>query len=754
MNLFDMNEQAFVENAPAGMRLHKLELYNWGTFDKKIWSFEPKGQTTLLTGESGSGKSTLVDALMTLFVSPRKAVYNKAADSDARERTVATYVMGVYGQKSSYDGKSKAEALRGNNEYSVILGTFKDEEMGLTVTMAVFFWFKESKATPERFYAVSKEELFIDNDFVGFGNAVKELKSKLKGKGVHVFDDYNHYSDCFKKELGELKDQAVNLFQQTISMKNVKVLTEFVRDNMIEDAGVDEDIDKLLKCYFDLNSAHEAVIKARKQLELLAPIHKVGIRWVLKKNDYEVASVAQNAIPYWFASIKESLYGEKIRETTDFMENKKDECNEKELQIAVIEKDILTIYSDIEKNGGNRLKNLEAEKERKEKDCEVRKRKQENYLQHVAKVGFNLPKSQVEFRENGKKIIFLKENLSQNKEAKDKDRMEISVRLDGAFREMEKLKIEIESLEGRTSNVPERLIRLRDEICKVLSVQKEELPFAGELIEVNENEAVKWEGAIERLMHSFGISLLVTESIYKKVSQWVDENQLKGRLVYFRVKPENVASQNNRMNPYAVANKLIIKEGSIYSKWLKNTVEQRFDHVCCEDLSVFSQEKRAITMAGQIKSGARHEKDDRHDVSDRTLYVLGFSNQKKIDALREKLDEQSSTYKVEEENCNKIVAELNKIQNQFTALTSLESFSEFSEIDVQGIEAEINNCQNQIDEITSTNSVLSVLNSRLIFQENELKGQKEKLNTLRKKLAYLERDLTQLNADKKKMTKN
>ena len=53
---------------PSGFRLARLELYNWGTFDKRVWSFEPGGHDCLLTGDAGSGKSTIVDAITTLLL--------------------------------------------------------------------------------------------------------------------------------------------------------------------------------------------------------------------------------------------------------------------------------------------------------------------------------------------------------------------------------------------------------------------------------------------------------------------------------------------------------------------------------------------------------------------------------------------------------------------------------------------------------------------------------------------------------------
>lgn len=47
----------FVANdALAGFRLQSLEVYNWGTFDGRVWVLNPDGQNTLLTGDIGSGK--------------------------------------------------------------------------------------------------------------------------------------------------------------------------------------------------------------------------------------------------------------------------------------------------------------------------------------------------------------------------------------------------------------------------------------------------------------------------------------------------------------------------------------------------------------------------------------------------------------------------------------------------------------------------------------------------------------------------
>jgi uncharacterized protein YPO0396 len=84
------------DESRVGFRLRRLEVLNWGTFDKRIWRYELGGRNGLLTGDIGSGKSTLVDAITTLLVPAQRVAYNKAAGADARERSLRSYVLGHY----------------------------------------------------------------------------------------------------------------------------------------------------------------------------------------------------------------------------------------------------------------------------------------------------------------------------------------------------------------------------------------------------------------------------------------------------------------------------------------------------------------------------------------------------------------------------------------------------------------------------------------------------------------------------------
>jgi uncharacterized protein YPO0396 len=182
-------------NERAGFRLHRVELYNWGTFDNKVWRLLPQGDNALLTGDIGSGKSTLVDAITTLLVPAQRITYNKAAGAEAKERTLKSYVLGYYKSERGDNGlAARAVALRDHNSYSVLLGHFYNEGYDQHVTLAQVFWVRETQGQPARFYVVSDRPLTIAGDFADFGADINALKKRLRQTPhIELFDSFPPY---------------------------------------------------------------------------------------------------------------------------------------------------------------------------------------------------------------------------------------------------------------------------------------------------------------------------------------------------------------------------------------------------------------------------------------------------------------------------------------------------------------------------------------------------------------------------------
>lgn len=271
MNLFDESSMA-----RPGYRLRRLEVYNWGTFDQAVWPFELGGDTSLLTGEIGSGKSTLVDAILTLLISQQKINYNKAADSGSKERSLNSYIRGYYAKRSNAEGEEEPVALRDKNQYSVILGVFFDEISENYVSLAQVFYFTPGSEKPARFFVVGERDMSIRQDFGNFGTNIGDLKKKLKRLPyVHIFNDYGEYAVKFKSLFGITQDNALDLFQQTVSMKKVNGITDFVRRNMLGEmdmSSMEENIQHLLSRFHDLKSIHDAIVRDREKMEILEPL--------------------------------------------------------------------------------------------------------------------------------------------------------------------------------------------------------------------------------------------------------------------------------------------------------------------------------------------------------------------------------------------------------------------------------------------------------------------------------------------------
>jgi uncharacterized protein YPO0396 len=155
----------------------------------------------------------------------------------------------------------------------VLLARFRNEGFDQTITLAQVFWSRDNANTPERFYLVARRPLTIARHFSGFGSDISDLKKQLKRKDhLKFFDSFTQYQAEFRRQMGIDNDQAMDLLYQTVSMKSVGNLTEFVRSHMLESTDVEERVEELSRQFDNLNRAHEAVLKARQQIEKLSPL--------------------------------------------------------------------------------------------------------------------------------------------------------------------------------------------------------------------------------------------------------------------------------------------------------------------------------------------------------------------------------------------------------------------------------------------------------------------------------------------------
>lgn len=742
------------DDSRVGFRLQTLEVLNWGTFDKRVWRYALDGRNGLLTGDIGSGKSTLVDALTTLLVPAHRVAYNKAAGADARERSLRSYVLGHYkSERNEVTGSAKPVALRDASSYSVILGEFRNEGYDQAVTLAQVFWLKDPGGPPARLFVAAERALSIAEDFSGFGSDITGLRKKPRSSGCELFDGFPPYGAWFRRRFGIEHEQALELFHQTVSMKSVGNLTDFVRSHMLEPFDVGSRIEALIRHFDDLDRAHQAVLKAKRQVDLLTPLVADGERHRALVAEVQGWREARDQLRPYFARLKGELLDRRLGLLAEESTRLDAQIERMEAQRESERVEVSRIERALRDKGGDRLEELAAEIRRLEQDKVQRQEKAQRHQSLLARIDEPAPADEAGFLIQQQGISQRAEDLRERVSGLDNREREEDFAFRKGREENAALTEEIESLQRRRSNIDTAQVRVRDALCAALGIGEDELPFAGELIQVREDER-DWEGAAERLLRGFGLALLVPEAYYKAVAEWVDQQHLGARLVYFHVRARK-STQAASLHPQSLVRKLLLKPDSPHYEWLEQELRQRFDVACCDSAEQFRREARAITRSGQIKDpSGRHEKDDRSRIDDRSRYVLGWSNADKLHALRDQRQQLQERLAGLAQRITELQQARKGLQGQLDALSKLEEFTRYADIDWMSLARQIAALSEERARLEAASDTLQELTRQLqavqarlaevdqkrsdaLGKRGELKSKREAAEALREQAAAL-----------------
>lgn len=733
------------DDALSGFRLMRLEVLNWGTFHERVWTLQLNGRNGLLTGDIGSGKSTLVDAITTLLVPAHRIAYNKAAGADSRERTLRSYVLGHYkSERNEVTGVAKPVSLRDHRTYSVILGVFHNAGYDQTISLAQVFWMKEPQGQPARLLVGAERDLSIARDFANFGTDIAALRKQLRKLGAELHDSFPPYAAWFRRRFGIENDQALELFHQTVSMKSVGNLTDFVRQHMLEPFEVAPRIAALIEHFDDLNRAHQAVLKARQQVQMLTPLMADVQRHRDLVVQVQQLCNARDSLPHHFARLKLGLLDKRLHLLAE-------EWGRLDRQVGRLHslrdehsQQVEELRQAIHTQGGDRLERLAADIRQKAQLRDKRQAKARRYGALVAELDETAATDHDGFAWQRAQFKDWRENLRQRDTDLQNTQNEHHFIWRQGRQEHAELAAEIDSLKQRRSNIDGQQIQIRDQLCASLGMTVDEMPFAGELIQVREDER-DWEGAAERLLRNFGLALLVPDTHYQAVSAWVNQHHLRTRLVYFHVRARKNADLP-ALNPDSLVRKLSIRPDSPYYDWLEHELARRFDIACCDTEAQFHREPRAITVAGQLKDpGGRHEKDDRYRIDDRSRYVLGWSNSAKVATLEARRTQLEGRLAELGGQIARIGTERQALQARLDALTRLEEFGDFEELDWASVALDIAALEDERRALESASDILQSLHQRLQACQQALRDTDTQLEQARNERSKTEqrRDDTQ-----------
>jgi uncharacterized protein YPO0396 len=483
---------------------------------------------------------------------------------------------------------------------------------------------------------------------------------------------------------------------------------------MLEPFDVAPRIQGLIAHFDDLSRAYAAVLKAKRQVAQLTPLVADCDRHAQLQASVEAARACRDALKSYVAQLKLGLIDTRLRDLADAFAAERVKLDKLEHLRVEQKTQELALRAALGQSGGNRIAQIESDMARAQIELTQRRHKAARYDVWRKQLGLLQVASSEDLVTQQQTCLNLQEAERAHANALQNTLMEQSTAFAMARQERDAVAAEVQSLKLRTSNIDTQQIMVRAALCQALNLPETAMPFAGELIEVRDAER-DWEGAIERVLHSFALSLLVPEAHYARVAQWVDSTNMKARLVYFSVRTTKALGAPD-LHPDALLRKINFKADSSLYNWLEQAVWARFNMVCCATTEQFRREPRALTRAGQTKGGAggeRHEKDDRHRLDDRSRYVLGWRNA----AKRRALEDQVRSLEAQVAHLGGRVAATQAARAASTERSSildkLAEVNDFRELDWASVSLELARWDDELRQIKASSDLLETLTKQL-----------------------------------------
>lgn len=722
-------------------RMRQLSVWNWGTFSKLHRVTIPE-DGMLLLGPSGAGKSTLLDAISVMIVPPVLLRMNAAADESTRgdrDRSLMSYVRGAWSSKGdAMSSEIAKQYLRPDSTWSAISLEYRNG-LGRQVTLVRLFWITAAgtNAHLNRHFMVVDGTFDLAKGLDGFTGDRRKLKLALDQPEIrHHDENFAAYADHWCRVMGITDDSALELLHRTQSTKNLSDLNNFLREFMLAEPQTFAIADQLVNEFVDLDQAHRAVVAAREQIETLVPARDA---YKEREGTLTAQKSTQSMLTH-VPAFKEFLRvglleSELVRLATARVRSEGEsaiattELHGVGETIEGLERRRITLGGDDIGAMEGKLLELEVERERALK---ARERAQ----QACQKAGWTLAMDPAGFAEQvAAAARLVRESQAEAVQLSERDRA-LAVKKHEVSQEFAAARAEVKVLEKSPSNIPSHLQELRERLCAALSMSVSNVPFVGELLEVRAGEEA-WAGAAERLLHSFALSILIGTDDQRRVARWVNETNLRGKLVYYAV-DANMPSPGKDPGPQSILHKIARRQHR-YAGWIHRELVERFDYTCVENAADLAKGDFRITQNGQIRgSRNRTEKDDRRAVDDRKYWVLGFDSRAKLELFKQRAQDLGGALAMIDRDLAELESHRQRDGLKSQGAAALETMS-WRDIDAAAVVRRIEDLRRALVALRTGNPDLADL-------EGQLAAFRERRDHLQRQLADLRAELRQIEA--------
>ena len=367
------------------------------------------------------------------------------------------------------------------------------------------------------------------------------------------------------------------------------------RTNMLEENDAETEFSQLRELYDNLLTAHKAIEKAREQAALLQPILEVGATYHTATKDLSEAEELQEQIAYFFAHQKATLYNTARQELDSDILRKGNQIEDSRRIIAELglQRDELTVSISGNK-AYEQLQQLERNIKQAEDERVNRQNRANQYNKLVTSLDWKTDPSAKQFYQGLEDATSGIAQAATDVQALEDKEFELKTSFDQAQQLLNEQKAQVVSLQQRKNRVPIEQITIREGMMKKLNILERDLPFVAELIKVVDPA---WEATAERLFRSLGLTLLVKEEHLEVVNQYLNRNQLQGKIVCLKL-DKNPESKGAKIHKDSILDKIEIKKGSDFTTDLEAFLRKTHNFKCVDGVAELLRYPHALTEKG------------------------------------------------------------------------------------------------------------------------------------------------------------
>lgn len=579
-------------------RAETLQLVNWGGFHGHSIALAPT--TTLLSGASGTGKSTLLDAYIALMMdsgTPFNGASNDATVGRARgadQRSLVSYLRGkLDSSRDTATGELADQVLRGRDgaTWGALAITFIDDNQRRYTVARLYYAAQSATRDGDITRKMCTVEGTIDLREVEPFAEGKFDKRAVEGRfaNLKMYESYGAFSQPFFTRLGigahDDGAKALRLLARIQAGQQVRTVDDLYKSMVIEQPGTYAAADAAVEHFKDLEDAYEAMATEEKKVAVLARIPELddererALRSAGLIDTFGILRSGDTPFELW------KLHAEDALLEAAAGANRDDRAREERAKAAADKQEgelgarKAALEADLHKNESHAtLAQLEDTINQLEGACTVAKAQRAQFDNLTACLDLHLDTAE-EFRlAQAASASFLQnfdvEYLNvTNKQQKIRDAIY------EPSHEKSDLVAERESLANRDGRMEPRLHAARMAIAQATGIEAKNLPFVGELIDV-EPEQKRWRKAIETTLFGLARVLLIDARVLDRVSREIDPLSLPCRINFEGA--DLAPCQPRDSDPHYVSGKLTYKN-TLFTAWVRDRVAAgNTDALCVE----------------------------------------------------------------------------------------------------------------------------------------------------------------------------